>query len=148
MTSSFRQAAFGLFLVFCLASASGQPPAADEPRTMVKSFYSWYIAHFIKDQDPLHNDSKTVARYVSAELVKEIEGKIHSPDGLEADYFLQAQDYQDDWAGNISVSASHIAGLAATNDVILGATPATLQRLRIRLINESGTWRIRTVSQD
>ncbi|UOD33279.1 DUF3828 domain-containing protein [Massilia violaceinigra] len=58
---------------------------------------------------------------------------MNSEDGLDADYFIQAQDYHDDWEKNISVAKSRISGNAATVRVTPGAGKESIQRLELTL---------------
>jgi hypothetical protein len=64
---------------------------------------------------------------------------------LEADYFIQAQDYADDWLGHVAVKAVKLGAVSTTVAVDLGVDPATLRRLAVTLVREGGTWKISKV---
>ena len=116
------------------------------PRAVAGRFYSWYLGALAANRDPLRDDEATLARQVSAALMAEIRKKIASPDGLEADYFIQAQDYGEDWLHHIAVSPPKAVGAATQVDVDLGAAKATRQRLLVTLVQEGGAWKIRKVT--
>jgi hypothetical protein len=82
---------------------------------------------------------------VSATLIQEIDRQSKSPDGLEVDYFLQTQDYLDEWKGHISVLQTARKGTDATVVVTFGLKGATTYKLTARLRNESSFWKITKV---
>jgi hypothetical protein len=58
----------------------------------VRNFYSWYLGIQRDSKDAMHDDPPTLAKYVAAPLLREIEKSARGPD---ADYFIQAQDYME-----------------------------------------------------
>jgi len=139
----------GLLLAFASAATAAEtsaPTTATLQQTVVTEFYSWYLHGLINNTDPLHDDPATMAKYVSAALAKEIEKKINSPDGMESDYFIQAQDYMDDWVSNISATPPAVKGMTANIVVRLGAPGNDPYLLDVALVNEQGAWKIRRVA--
>jgi hypothetical protein len=139
-----------LVLASPLGAAMGQ--SADvaveaTPDTITQEFYQWYLGLLVDNKDPMHEEAAVFSKYVSGALTREIEKKIHSADGMEADYFMRAQDYLDDWPGNVSVIAPHIKGSTATVVVSLGAATPSRYRLKVTLAREQGAWKIRKVSR-
>jgi hypothetical protein len=65
--------------------------------------------------------------------------------GLRADYFIQAQEFMDDWTTDIRVVKPKIEGNMATVVVVLGSTEETRRRLALTLTMDGGDWKICTV---
>jgi hypothetical protein len=65
------------------------------------------------------------------------------PEGLDGDYFVAAQDFDNQWAKKISVSNVQINDKNATAEVMLkGATADMNRRLKVNLALEAGTWKV------
>lgn len=139
-------------LTLVLAAATISPSLATpatakaDPRAAASQFYIWYLGALTANRDPLHDDPSGLSARVSAALIREVRKKLASPDGMEADYFIQAQDYADDWLGHITVAPAMGNASANTVVVVLGAQPSTQQRLTVVLAMEGGAWKIRKVS--
>ena len=81
-------------------------------------------------------------RYASARLLREIDGMRKGPDGLNGDYFLDAQDFDKDWATNISVSTPVRKGKRATTVVELKGKEMGTRKLRVALVQEQNEWKV------
>jgi ABC-type transporter MlaC component len=119
--------------------------ATPTPEQATKAFYEWYLKELAADKDPISDELPALREHVSAQLIKQIERKRRSPDGMEVDYFLQAQDYLDDWLTRVVVKQSQTNRITAKVDTTLGEKPDDIRRLRITLVRESGAWKIRDV---
>ncbi|MET3131327.1 hypothetical protein AAKU55_001586 [Oxalobacteraceae bacterium GrIS 1.11] len=141
--------AVSAFFACILVCFSFPALAADlpSPADTTSAFYKWYIHSLVTNHEPFNDDKIGLGAYVSTSLIKEIEQKMNSEDGLDADYFIQAQDYHDDWETNISVEKSKISGNTATVLVTLGASKESSQRLALTLKKEDHVWKIRKVRQ-
>ena len=118
------------------ASASGSNPA-----DTIRGFYRWYVTALIANQEPLKN-RKEMKRFATGRLLGEIGKMKRGPDGLDADYFLDAQDFDDLWAKNISVSDLKIPGGKATAEVLLAGKGEMRRRLKVYLVSDGATWKI------
>ena len=67
--------------------------AARPPEVVVSEFYQWYMKELAADRNPLLNKNKSLSNYVAASLLQTIKRKMNSKDGMEIDYFIQAQDF-------------------------------------------------------
>jgi len=139
-------------LVFYLRLADATPSGAvaaqavqRTPQETAAAFYRWYLGEIASHRDPLTQDRAKVESYVTKGLLQEIDRRINSPDGLDEDYFIRAQDYLDDWLTNIAVSDVEIHGQNASETVTLGATKQSRHRVELKLVNEGGAWRISEV---
>jgi len=128
-------------------AAQSAPPRVVEPSEVVSTFYRWYLRSLTQDRDPVTQDTATLRKYVAAALIGEIDKRLKSPEGLDSDYFLQAQDYLDDWEGNVSVAQLENTGTVATTVLTLGGKGQTAYRLKVTLKKEAGTWKIAKVQR-
>lgn len=123
--------------------AASPSPAAQSPDVVVREFYQWYLRALKRNEDPFRQGQATMRRYVSSELMTELQRQRNSPDGMEADYFLQAQDWGEDWETNISVSGTEQQDATASTVVALGPRESVLQqRLRVTLRRQADGWKI------
>lgn len=126
-------------------AAQAASPKVVQPSEVVHEFYRWYLQSLAQDRDPVTQDRATLKKYVAKPLIDEIERRMKSPDGLDADYFLQAQDYLDEWKSNISVSQLANNGTVATVVLTLGAKGSAAYRLKVTLRKEADSWKIAKV---
>jgi len=134
----------------CILACFSFPALAAElssPAVTTSAFYKWYIHSLVTNHEPLNDEKIKLGTYVSKSLIAEIEKRMNSEDGLDADYFIQAQDYHDDWEKSISVTKPKISGNTATVLVTLGASKESIQHLELTLKKEDRVWKIRKVRQ-
>jgi len=139
-----------LFISLVCGQLFANPSAAEtssieNPEVVTTKFYKWYLRSIAQNHDPLTDDKAGLAAYVSTTLIHEIESKQNSAEGLDQDYFIQAQDYLDDWESNVSAKSQPING--ATDEVVvtLGASKDSTYLLGVTLIQENKTWKIRKI---
>jgi ABC-type transporter MlaC component len=140
---------FGRWVVVALvallgSAANAQPTPAKvmTARETVSSFYDSYLQLLEKNRDPFTQDTAFMKQYVAASLLAEIGRRLKSPDGMEEDYFIQAQDYLDEWKGHISVAEVESKGTTAVTVMTLGLKTKGEYRLRVTLRKEAGAWKI------
>lgn len=127
-------------------AASSPAAAAQSPDVVVKEFYQWYLRSLKRNEDPFRQGLTTLRRYVSGELITELQRQRNSPDGMDADYFLQAQDWGEDWETNITVTGTEQRDAGASTVVALGPRESVLQqRLRVTLRRQAEGWQITAV---
>jgi hypothetical protein len=122
--------------------------AQASPEDALRSFYKWYLHEVVANHPPTRTSAK-----VSAASSARLRTWFRSRTGREwdADYFIDAQDYDDDWATNIAVSKASVSGNRADMTVTLGpkksAANAIGQReLKIKMVKEAGGWKIDRVN--
>lgn len=138
-----------LIVVICtLFVLAASAPAQASPEDTLRSFYKWYLHAVVTNQPPNRTSAK-----VSAASSARLRTWFRSRTGREwdADYFIDAQDYDDDWATNIAVSKASVTGNRADLTVTLGpkknAANAIGQReLKIKMVKEAGGWKIDRVN--
>lgn len=145
MKKTLRTLALGCLI--CLAQlwvGSDALAKARPPEQAAAAFYRWYMQSLCISQDPLTQSPTQLSAYVSKGLITELKRRM-SRKGLHADYFIQAQEFLDDWITDISVAKPNISGNLATVVVTLGATEYTQRKLALTLIRDDGDWKIRMV---
>ncbi|WP_445231056.1 DUF3828 domain-containing protein [Duganella rhizosphaerae] len=130
-----------LFICWNHALANTSQPAEQT----VSAFYEWYLRSLAAGREPLSDDRKEISKYVSRSLVRELEKRMRSDEGMEEDYFIKAQDYLDDWERSVVVDKATVDGEKARAALQLGATGESRRRFSIALVREGGIWKIRSV---
>jgi len=130
---------FGLTVAPSFAQAVATPPP--KPDAVIREFYQWYVHEVIQNKDPLTAGRKTMRKYVTARLLGAIDRMAKGPDGLDGDYFLDAQDFDNDWEKNIAVSNLVVKTTIATATVALKGKDMN-RNLQLTLKQEAGVWKI------
>jgi Protein of unknown function (DUF3828) len=130
-------------LGFCSAARAAEPSTAvsSNPSDTIRSFYRWYVTELIANRNPIENH-KELKRFATERLLKEIDRVKKGANGFGADYFLDAQDFDNLWAKNISVSDVKIIGMKATAEVLLAGKGEMRRRLKVSLVNDGGIWKV------
>lgn len=115
------------------------------PQLQVTAFYQWYMTNIerLPSADP--EDQKTFEKYISQETLNLLNKINNSEDPLDADYYLSAQDYGDDWGSEIEVLRESINGTNAEVDIRLGKANDFQQTLYISLRLEHNIWKIHRI---
>jgi hypothetical protein len=130
----------------CLQSpALAQAPAT--PEATVQRFYSWYLHALNQNQHPLDKQQSELSKFITARLLMSLKRALKRPDGIDADFFIDAQDWDESWERNISTSAAGSQADRATVNVTLkGGEAFGTKRLKIGLRKEGGAWKIDSVN--
>lgn len=111
------------------------------PEVCIRNFYHWYVTNLVANRDPMKQRAE-IRRYATERLLKEIDKMVKGPDGLDGDYFVDAQDFDPQWASKIQVSGVQIKGDKATAQVVLDGAKGMRKKLFVHLVNEAGTWKV------
>jgi Protein of unknown function (DUF3828) len=117
---------------------------ARTPEQAAAQFYRWYMQSLAMSQDPLRQSPVQLSMYVSKGLISELKHRM-SRKGQHADYFIQAQEFMEDWTTDIKVVRPKVQGNVASVVVGLGATPDTRRWLALTLTRDGGDWKISMV---
>lgn len=137
-----------IVLLIALVFAGGAYAQTQEtPETVVRNFYKWYLTELGAERNP-RNNRQVVLKASSRRLGKWYFSPAYSEWG--ADYFINAQDFDDHWAQNLTVSKAVIKGNTATTKITFSVPkteygPAYKRTLSVKLVKESGLWKIDTV---
>ena len=115
--------------------ASQQPPhKPSSPEEVTKAFYGWYLgANF---PTPKRSNMATFRKYITQSFLKRATAR-----DVESVLFIAAQDIDETWATNFTVSPATISGPKATTEVDLNGKEMK-QHLHITLRQEGGVWKI------
>jgi hypothetical protein len=140
--ASFLVAIIAVGFCYSIVAAEPAKSLSSNPAETIRGFYHWYVTELIANRDPMSNRAE-LKHFASARLLNEL-GKIkRGPEGLNGDYFVDAQDFDNQWAKKISVSNVQINDKNGSAEVMLkGATTNMNRRLKVDLVLESGTWKV------
>ena len=133
---------FTLVVVLGFSSAAqAAEPSAENPSDSIRNFYRWYVTELIANRNPMEN-GKELKRFATERLLKEIDRMKKGPDGLDGDYFVDAQDFDELWAKNITVSDVKVRGTKASAEVLLAGKGDMRRRLQVSLVKDGGIWKV------
>lgn len=139
----------GLFVfLFVLGSVNlTSAQAAQTPEQIAAEFYKWYLSELNRDRDPRTEAKQKVLKYLSRRAGKWLYSI--AADDYGADYFIAAQDFDEEWAETVSVSKAVVKGNRASLTVTLGVYPDGRKYegigkhvLRLKMVREGGLWKI------
>jgi tRNA U38,U39,U40 pseudouridine synthase TruA len=116
------------------------------PEATVRSFYEWYLHTLNQNQEPLEKHQAELRKFVTRRLIKSLNRALRSPEGIDADFFIDAQDWDKTWEKNIYATKARVQGPRATTTVTLKGESFGNHRLRVGLRKEGGVWKIDTVN--
>jgi len=116
-------------------------PGAAAPEAVARSFYGWYLRELNAGQDPFKKKGE-MGKYVTARLIGQLTKMMNSPDGLDYDYFLNAQDYDESWEKHMTVSKPVVGQATATLNVTFKWDASTVIRLKVTMKQEKQAWKI------
>lgn len=123
------------------------PQSAFTPEQTAQRFYSWYLHTLNQNDDPLQRHKAELSKFVTLRLQRALNRALRRRDGIDADFFIDAQDWDESWEKNISTSGVAIRGTQATVYVTLKGGPNFGdKRLKLGLRKEDGTWKIDSVN--
>jgi hypothetical protein len=133
--------AFLLFFALHI-SAFGQ---VKSPDSVAKDFYKWYLTELNAEREPIRQNKTRMKSFISNRLSRWIYSSSYSEYG--ADYFIDAQDWEQSWVNGISATRPVIKGSTATLrvqfDPAKGTTSGFGRRiLPVKLVKEGGVWKI------
>jgi hypothetical protein len=135
---------FAALMVVGVGNAVAQAPATPESRA--RQFYSWYLHELNAERNPISN-SRGLRKYVTTRMVRSIERALGRENGIDADIFIDAQDFDEQWEQNITASKAVINGGTARVTITLrGPSSSWNRRLRLGLKKEAGEWKIDSVN--
>ena len=122
------------------------------PEETVRRFYELYLQSLNKQEQPLEKRRAELSKFVTRRLIKSYDRASKSDTGINVDFFIDAQDWDEAWEKNITVSKARMRGTLATVTVelkggTLDANNKTFdKKLKVGLRKEGGVWKIDTVN--
>jgi Protein of unknown function (DUF3828) len=111
------------------------------PEDCIRSFYKWYVTNLVASGDPM-TQRAAIRHYATERLLQEIDKMMKGPDGLDGDYFVDAQDFDPLWAKNISISGVKTKGDKSSAHVVLDGAKGMRKKLKVFLVRDTGTWKV------
>lgn len=145
----FKFAAVILVLVAINLPTAGAPAlaqASTTPEMSVRRFYEWYLHALNQNEEPLEKHHAELSKFVTRRLMRSLNRALKRPDGIDADFFIDAQDWDKTWEKNIYASKARIQGARATTTVTLKGESFGKHSLRVGLRKEDGVWKIESVN--
>lgn len=143
---SGHRAATLLLTVLLLSSTAFAATELSAPERASLTFNQWYINQLIANKSPL-TDFKPLSKYVTAETVTALKrlyrGDNSDKDLPDADMFIKAQDYDDDWA-QVSVLMSDFDPVCTNVYVAFGKEKKHV--VADCMVEDAGKWKVRSVA--
>lgn len=118
------------------------PAAGDAPGDDVREFYAWYVNTLNESKDVLGTKRDELRKFVTGRLLREIEGMKKGPDGLNGDYFLDAQDWDSEWGKNVTIDKVTVNDASGTVDVTLTGPKVGVRKLKVTVLKKKLRWKI------
>jgi len=131
----------------CIQEISCESRQSLLPESAVRSFYKWYLEVLKQQINPLKECRPELSRFVTSALMEKLIKEMEGPEGIRVDYFLNAQDYDDDWGNQVNATTKIKEGGQVVLDVILSGKQIPNHRLEISLIREGRDWKIDSVER-
>ena len=97
-------------LILLANSLNSPAQEAATPEATVRAFYGWYLHSLNQSQDPLKKPQAELSKFVTQRLIRSLNRALKRPDGIDADYFIDAQDWDEAWERNITTSKATLQG--------------------------------------
>ncbi|HDT3782612.1 TPA: DUF3828 domain-containing protein [Enterobacter hormaechei subsp. steigerwaltii] len=133
------------FLLFILSSLAGAETTY-APGLVALKFNQWYIAQLDQNKPPVLNPdimNKYVASGTIAAIKEMYSGDSNDKDMPDADMFIKAQDWDDDW-NQITVLHSDFDAVCTNVYVAFGKKQDHV--IADCLVEEQGKWKVRSVT--
>jgi hypothetical protein len=144
----YKLFALSFLMSLCLVgNAFGQ--AAQSPEQTAVGFYKWYLTELNGERYPIERQKSEILKRVSRRLGRWLYSPAYEEFG--ADYFLSAQDWDENWAKSVSTSKAVVKGNSATLRLTMGAAKSSnpgfgRHSVAIKLIKEGNSWKIDRVN--
>src|SRR6266403_1048084 len=115
------------------------------PEATLRSFYEWHLHTLNQNLEPLEKHQAELSKFVTQRLMTSLNRARKRSDGIDADFFIDAQDFDETCEKNISTSRARIQGTRATASVTLKGTSFD-DKLRVGLRKEGGVWKIDSIN--
>ncbi|MCE0828474.1 MULTISPECIES: DUF3828 domain-containing protein [Buttiauxella] len=116
----------------------------DQPIKLAQEFNQWYLQQISQNKNPL-TDGHDIDKYVTKSTLEKLRSAIgNEAEFYDADFFIRAQDFGEDWPTNVTVVSSDYDPVCFNIYVSYGKKQ---QHTVIDcMVKESGTWKIQSVA--
>ncbi len=113
------------------------------PEEVARGFYSWYLHQLSRENVQPLKQKMTALKYLTPQLYANAPRLIRR---MDADIFICAQDWDQGWEKNFSVSTPQIKNSSATETVTLPSGATDKIQVNLTLIKTASGWRINKVA--
>src|SRR6476659_3108437 len=113
------------------------------PEEVARGFYSWYLHQLSREKGEPLKQKATALKYLTPRLYASAPRLIRN---MDADIFICAQDWDQGWEKNFSVSTPQIKNNSATAIVTLPSGETDKIQINLTLIKSAAGWRINKVA--
>ena len=117
--------------------------SAAGPQDVARGFYSWYLHQLSSENANPLKQKTTALKYLTPQFYANAPRLIRR---LNADIFICAQDWDNGWENNFSVSPPEIKKGTATASVVLPSGEMDKIKINLTLIKTAAGWRISKVA--
>ena len=143
MLKPLLRTSVGLLVLIALLSTPAQTQQPATPQDIARGFYSWYLHQLtLENMNPLKQKT-TALKYLTPQLYANAPRLIRR---MDADIFICAQDWDNAWEKNFSVSTPQIKNSSATATVTLPSGETDRIKIDLTLIKTAAGWRINKVA--
>ena len=136
----------GLFVLIIAVMFLSTPARAQQsasPTDVTRGFYSWYLHQLtLEHMNPLKQRT-TALKYLTPQLYANAPRLIRR---MDADIFICAQDWDNGWEKNFTISTPAIKNSNATATVTLPSGEMDKVKIDVTLIKTAAGWRINKVA--
>jgi uncharacterized protein DUF3828 len=127
-------------IVFLIPAKAQQ---AATPEEVARGFYSWYLHQLSREHAEPLKQKTTALKYLTPQLYANAPRLTRR---MDADIFICAQDWDQGWEKNFTVSTPQIKNASATETVTLPSGETDKIRIDLTLIKTASGWRINKVA--
>ena len=132
-----------LIVAAALLSITARAQQSPSPQDVTRGFYSWYLHQLtLENSNPLKQRT-AMLKYVTPQLYANAPRLIRR---MDADIFICAQDWDNGWEKNFSVSTPEIKNSNATATVTLPSGETDKIRINVTLLKTASGWLINKVA--
>jgi hypothetical protein len=133
----------GFALVIALISLPARAQQSATPESVTRGFYSWYLHQLSRENVEPLKQKTTALKYLTPQLYANAPRLIRR---MNADIFICAQDWDNGWEKNFTVSTPQIKNGSATATVTLPSGEIDRIRINVTLLKTASGWRINKVA--
>lgn len=141
LNTFLRISAVLLVIAVLLMPAPAQQSAT--PEDVTRGFYSWYLHQLSRDNAEPLKQKTTALKYLTPQLYANAPRLTRR---MDADIFICAQDWDQGWEKNFSVSTPEVKNSSATATVTLPSGETDKVRINVTLLKTASGWRINKVA--
>ena len=131
-----------LFVLLAMLLIPARAQVAN-PEDVARGFYTWYLHQLNRENSNPLKQRTTMLKYVTPQLYANAPRLIRN---MDADIFICAQDWDQGWEKNFSVSTPQIKNNSATATVTLPSGETDKIQIKLTLIKSAAGWRINKVA--